>query len=57
MEALILPLIIAIYFLPTIISYARGLNCRGSIFIVNLFLGWTFIAWVLCLAWSAKGKD
>ncbi len=40
------------YFLPTIIGAARGVRNLGSLFIVNLFLGWLLIGWVIALAWS-----
>lgn len=45
-----------LHFLPSLIAVARGHNSRGSIFILNLFLGWTFIGWVVCLAWSFGGN-
>jgi hypothetical protein len=43
-------LVFAIYFLPSIIAY----NHRNgtSIFLVNLFLGWTFIGWVVAIVWA-----
>lgn len=43
-------LIIFVYFFPTL----NALKSRylTSIFIINLFLGWTFIGWVVALAWS-----
>ena len=44
------PPMFCIYFLPTLM--ARKGNSVGSIFVVNLFLGWTLICWVLCLAWA-----
>jgi hypothetical protein len=39
-----------IYFVPTII----GLRKRNAvaIFVLNLFLGWTFIGWVVALVWA-----
>lgn len=51
-----LALLFVLYFLPSFIAAGRGHNSRGSIFVVNLFLGWTFIVWVLCLAWSFGGN-
>lgn len=53
---LLLCISVALYFLPAIIGSHRRHNSRGSIFVVNLFLGWTFIVWVLCLAWSFGGN-
>lgn len=41
-----------IYFLPTAIAaHRRHLNV-SSITIVNIFLGWTFVGWVIALTWS-----
>jgi hypothetical protein len=45
-----------IYFLPTIVAYWRGQKNATSVFILNLFLGWTFIAWVIAFVWAVK-KD
>jgi hypothetical protein len=41
---------IAFYFLPTIIAVARGCRSTGSVVIINIFLGWTLIGWVVALA-------
>jgi len=47
---------IALYFLPSIIARSRQKKNAGSIFVLNFFFGWTFIGWVLMLAWSVA-KD
>jgi hypothetical protein len=54
MATLFIVLIILLYFLPSII----GLNKHNimSIFALNLFLGWTFIGWVVSLFWAIS-KD
>lgn len=44
------------YLLPTGIAIARGRTNTASIFVLNLFLGWTFVAWVIALMWSVA-KD
>jgi type IV secretory pathway TrbL component len=41
-----------VYFLPTAI--ARKKSCFGSVFALNFFLGWTFVGWVIALAWALK---
>ncbi len=41
------------YFLPAIVASNRQRPDVMSIFIVNLFFGWTVIGWVLALAWAA----
>jgi len=44
------------YFLPTIICGFRKNPNWGSIFVVNLFFGWTLVGWVICLAWAVAPK-
>lgn len=41
---------IVFYFLPTIIGQRKS-NAK-AIFVLNLFLGWTFIGWVIALVWA-----
>lgn len=38
------------YFLPSILGHNKR-NAAG-IFLVNLFLGWTVIGWVIALFWA-----
>ena len=60
MGAIILFLIIFFfYFLPTIVANSKDHTKVNSIVIVNLFLGWTVIGWIVCLAWafSEDGKN
>ena len=45
---------LALYMLPTIIAVCRDHHQGGAIAIVNIFFGWTFIGWVVALAWSAS---
>lgn len=47
-------ILILLYFLPSIVGW-RHKNST-SIIILNLFLGWTFIGWVVALVWATK-KD
>ena len=44
-----------LYFVSAIIALDRKLLNFGSIFIVNLFFGWTLIGWVGTLAWALAG--
>jgi hypothetical protein len=41
-----------IYFLPTLISLARRTVHPLGIFLVNLFLGWSIIFWLIALVWA-----
>lgn len=43
--------VIAAYLLPTIIAGVRRVVNIGSVFAINLLLGWTFVGWVVALAW------
>jgi Superinfection immunity protein len=44
---------LGLYFLPTIIAIVRKMPNTGSVFVVNLFLGWTFIGWIVALVMAA----
>ncbi len=40
------------YFLPTIVAVGCGHRHWAAVFILNLFLGWTFLGWVVALVWA-----
>jgi hypothetical protein len=41
-----------LYFMPTFEAVGREHPHRGAIAIVNLFLGWTLLGWVVAAAWA-----
>lgn len=43
-----------VYFLPTFIAGKRRHPNGTSIFLLDLFLGWTGIGWLAALIWSAS---
>ena len=45
-------LFLAFYFLPTIIALIRKQPNALAIFLLNFFLGWTFVGWVVSLVWA-----
>ena len=45
---------LCLYFLPTIIAAARKKTNLMAIFLVNLFLGWSVIGWVVALVWAVS---
>ena len=45
-------LTLVIYFLPSYIAMARNHKQMVPIFVLNLFLGWTLVGWVVALAWA-----
>jgi len=42
------------YFLPSIIALARSKRDILAIFLLNLFLGWSIIGWIVALVWATK---
>lgn len=55
--SLTISFIIFIYFLPSIIAFVRNKRNKVGILLLNLFLGVTFIFWVIALVWSALEED
>lgn len=47
---------VLIYFVPTIIAGIRGHRAYGSVAVVNLLFGWTFIGWGVALSMAFGGK-
>ena len=47
---------LALHFLPTIVAAIRRAQNVGWIFVVNLFLGWTIIGWIVALIWAATDE-
>jgi len=52
LELLLVILIFALYFLPTLIAFLRQHKNKLAIFLLNLLLGWTVLGWVVSLVWS-----
>lgn len=46
--------VLMLYFVPTVIAFIRKVPNAGSVVVINLFLGWTLIGWVLALAMAAR---
>ena len=42
------------YFLPSLIALARSKRDIAGIVLLNFFLGWTMIGWVIALVWAVK---
>jgi hypothetical protein len=50
----VLGILLAIYFLPWIIAANRNHHQVGAIAIIDVFLGWTFVGWVIALAMACS---
>jgi hypothetical protein len=46
---------IVIYFIPAIAAHKKPQS--GSVLALNFFLGWTFVGWVVALAWALKNPE
>lgn len=46
--------VVALYFLPAIVGAVRKVPNIGSVVVINFFLGWTFVGWVVALAMAVR---
>ena len=47
-HGILVVLVVAVYFLPSIIARVNGL--RSSIYLLNLLFGWTVLGWLIALS-------
>lgn len=52
--ALIIPGIFTqcVYFIPYLIANSKAHTQETAIFVLNLFAGWTLVAWIIALVWA-----
>jgi Superinfection immunity protein len=55
-EHAVLIVVTLLYFLPTVIALSRGHLSALAIFLLNLFLGWTVLGWLIAFIWSCTGN-
>lgn len=53
-EAAVVVVVIAAYWLPMIAAWVNRAPSKGSVFVVNLLLGWTIIGWIVALAMAMR---
>jgi uncharacterized membrane protein YhaH (DUF805 family) len=46
------PVGLLLYFLPTILAAVRRHHNILGVFLLNFFLGWTVIGWIVALVWA-----
>ena len=44
------------YWIPTIVAAVRHVPNMASVVVINFFLGWTFIGWVVALAMAVRSQ-
>lgn len=52
LAAIVLPILIGIYIMPSMIAFNRGHRKAIPILVVNIFAGAFLLPWVGCLAWA-----
>ncbi|HEX3874368.1 MAG TPA: superinfection immunity protein [Solirubrobacteraceae bacterium] len=50
-------ILLCLYFVPTVVAVKRAHHQLSAILIVNVFLGWTFVGWVVALAMAFTPVD
>jgi hypothetical protein len=53
---IIVAVMLTLYFVPVFVARSRKCSATAGIAIINIFLGWTFLGWVVALTWAAVGK-
>jgi hypothetical protein len=49
--------VIAAYFIPTIVVlFRRSVPSAGSVIVVNVFLGWSVVGWIVALAMAVRSS-
>ncbi len=44
------------YLLPSLIAVGKRNPDRGSVFMINLWLGWTIVGWITAMGWALDAK-
>lgn len=57
LDILLIPLLIALYSLPTIIAFKKGHSSAIAIATLNFFLGLSFLGWVISLVWALSNSN
>lgn len=49
-------IVIGLYFIPTVVAAVRKVPNVGSVAVINVFLGWSLIGWVVALAMASRSQ-
>ena len=47
----------ALYFFPTIVAFVKKKANKSAILVLNIFLGWTLVGWVVALVWAVSEEQ
>ncbi len=48
---------LGLYFVPSIIANTKKKKNAGAVLALNIFLGWTFIGWIVAFIWAVANDD
>lgn len=48
---------IPIYFIPGALAFYKGKKNAWPILVLNIFMGWTLIGWVVALCWALAYEE
>lgn len=48
---------VIVYFIPALVANNHQHPQTGAITILNLFLGWTLLGWVIALVWACSKQE
>ena len=51
-----LALALALFVFPTVVAFSRRAENTLAIFLLNVFLGWTVVAWIALLVWALVAR-
>ncbi len=46
--------LLGLYFIPTAVAFSRDARSRWVVAVINTFLGWTLVGWVVALAVAVR---
>ena len=46
--------LLGLYFIPTAVAFSRDARSRWVVAVINTFLGWTLLGWVVALAVAVR---
>lgn len=57
MELILVLIVLCLYFLPSIVALRRHSATTAAAVVLNVFLGWTVLGWVVALALAVSGTS
>lgn len=50
-------LLIPVYFVPSVLAYKKNHKFKKQILLLNIFLGFSYVGWVLALIWASLDNE